>query len=1330
MLAFLLALFALPVAFSASAAVTGTVMTPDGAPVAGARVSLFTVETPEARRLRWLSATPEQTPLTTAQTDARGNFSLESPKEPVVELKINAAGFDPSQRRIERDEEVGAVALVKSEMKSGTIRGGGKALAGATVIVVYGGSAEYIVKTDAQGKYEAPDPKRARSITVLHPQFAIDDESFFTAASTGALTRTLSAGTTLTGRVLGIDGTTPAAKAALFVDNWPLGASGDDGTFTIERVPSKWQAIVAQSGNLSATRIQSNEKSVTLKLAKAGTLTGRVTDTKTKLPVAGAFVGAGQRTGRIMTSPSVGALTDAKGNFSIHVAPGMYIVSASHPGYDFRDPLEVGIAAGQGQARELTMPPLARVSGVVSGDDNKPVAAARLTPEAVANDMFVMGPGMRSFRDNIAVSGPDGRFSMRISGDFDLRLKAAKRGLPEAKSEAFRVAAGERKSGVVLTIPSGIPVSGRVVDSEGKPLSGVAVTAAEAQSGRGGMMVRNVVMIGGPQQEEDAVRTGSDGAFTLRVKEGTYDFSFKREGYAARTLRGLAISTSQNDPLEATLDPAVEITGRVVRNGSGVDGVMINTFSESGAGASTTTGPDGSFTLGGLTPGEIRASIRKETDFIGEMRMMTAPGRDITIEIPSGVRVTGRVVDKATHKPIGTFSAGVSQSRSGGGMVMMGPPQLKPFTSDDGSFVLDNIPTGAVNLIAQAPGYAQARMNLTVEEGKPLSDIELELDPGTKLVGKVTGPDGQGLSGVNVRVASAVGGGTAIMFAGGAKSAVTDSDGEYTIDALEPTDENIEFSHSKYVGTRKQIAVKGREVRLDVQLTSGQRVSGVVVTEGGAPVADAEIEAMAGAGTFRSARSDASGAFTFESLPPARYRFSAGKRGFAEATVEDFDISSGAPLRLVLKSGATLYGQVHGLTAEELQHTTIEARGETFASAAVDSKGGFRIEGAPVGTVRVAAVVSKNFTSRKTSQPETVTVNAGESRQIDLEFSSDTVISGRVLRNGKPMPSASVSFAPRRGASHQTSSSTSTDDQGNYSVSGLEPGEYNVTVLDTQRFSPYTTTLEVRGTATFDIDYTASALRGRVVDASTGDPINDARVQLRALSSDTPFRGDRAAATDVNGTFTIDFVAPGTYTVTADKNGFGNEAREVTIGERTPADIELKLPKNDGVTLKVVDARNGQALNAMVWVFDSAGRVVQETGMRFGGSDSAADVRLALSPGAFTATVTSIGYAPVSVNLTSPGTEVVRLSPGGKIVVRSTRSDRQRIRLVDAAGRQYPRTPNPNTARELAANPATSQYDHVAPGSYTIQVLTNNDTNVVKSVPVTVTEGGVAEVDV
>lgn len=1316
--AVLLALLAVP----CFAAITGTVMTNDGAPIANARVSIHAVETPDARRARWMSASPHPVPLLSTQTDRNGNWSLESPKEPVVDLRISANGFDPVQLRIERDEETGAVVMVKSEMKSGTIKGGGKPVAGATVVIGYG-DAEYIAKTDEQGRYDAPNPRRARTINVIHPDWAIEDELLMNTAAASALNRTLTPGTTITGKILGTDGN-PAAKVPVMVDGWPMAVSGDDGSFTVAHASSKWSSVTAQTGSFAAMRARSNEKSLSLKLAKAGTFTGRVTDTRSKLPVPGVGIQIGQRMGRMGITPLAAAFTDAKGNFSMAVPPGIYMVSAIHPAYDLR-PSELSVGAGQTQSRDLAAVPLARVSGTVVNEDRKPVAAATIVAEAAA-DSFPPAP-MRMMRESATVTGPDGRFSTRVQGDRDMRVKASRRGLPPANSDTFRIAPGDRKSGIVVTIPSGIAVTGRITDRDGNPLSGVSVVAKEVAGGRRGGMIRSFVMIGAAAAEEDSVKTGTDGLFTLQVKQGTYDFLFRREGFAAKALRGQTINMTANAPLEASLEPAVEITGRIVRNGAGVDGVMINTFSEMGPGGTATTGADGSFVLSGLSPGELRASMRKETDFIQEMRTLTAPGKDVLIELPTGSRVSGRVIDKATRKPLTSFQAGVSVSRGGGGMVMMAPPQLRAFTSDDGTFTLENIPTGAVNLVATAPGYAQARMNLTVEEGKPLTGIELEVDPGTKLTGKVTGPDNSPISGATVRVAAQSGSGM-INFGSMGKQTVTDSEGEYTLDALEPTDTNIEFSHQKYVGTRKEITVKGAEVRLDVQLSAGQRITGVVVTEAGAPVPDARVEAMAGAGAFRTARTDANGTFAFESLSPARYRFSASKLGFAEATVDDVDVSAGAPVRLVMKSGATIYGQVRGLTPEELQSAMVEFRGETFTTTPVDSTGNYRLEGAPIGTVRVAGVVSRNFSNRRSSQPQTVTVAAGESRQVDLEFRSDTVITGRVTRNGKPLASANVSFTPRRGASSQTSSSATTDQQGNYSVSGVEAGEYSVYVMDMQRFSPYQTTYDVSGSSTFDIDYNASALRGRVIDAATGDPINDARVRLRATSTDAPFRGDMAAATDVNGNFTIDFVAPGTYTVSADKTGFAQEPKEIVITDRQPADLEFRLSKNDGVTLKVVDARNGQAINAFVWVFDHTGRFVQESGARFG--VSASDIKLTLPPGAYVATVSSVDYAPVTVNLTSPGTQTVGVSRGGKVVLHSTRSDRQRVRLVDARGVVYPRTSNPNLVRDLAASPATLPLDHVASGSYAIQVLTNNDTTVVRSVPVVVTEGGVIDVDV
>src|SRR5204863_461615 len=218
----------------------------------------------------------------------------------------------------------------------------------------------------------------------------------------------------------------------------------------------------------------------------------------------------------------------------------------------------------------------------------------------------------------------------------------------------------------------------------------------------------------------------------------------------------------------------------------------------------------------------------------------------------------------------------------------------------------------------------------------------------------------------------------------------------------------------------------GRETRLDVQLSAGNRVSGMVVTESGAAVPEADVEAMTAGGASRRGKTDASGRFEFDSLSPARYQFNASKIGYADGVVRDLD-------------------------------------------------------------------------------------------------------------------GAAVTFFPKPGSSQQTQAMVTADDQGNYTATGLDDGDYSVIVADSKRFASYNTTYTVRGGGTFDIDYTAQPLRGRVIDSTGNDPINEANITLRATGgSGLSMRfGDRLTATDTNGTFNLDLVPSGTYTVTASKQGYG-----------------------------------------------------------------------------------------------------------------------------------------------------------------------------------------------
>ena len=590
-------------------------------------------------------------------------------------LHILANGYVPDSGRIERDEEVGAVILRKGAAGRGAITSAdGKPVANATVAIHYG-MYEHVTKTNAQGQYEAPDPKGATWLAVVHPDYADRGEAGIQPAH-GARPHHYAHGRNQDHRSRGRSRRKDAGSgAALSIDSWPMGKSGEDGTFTIAHAPARWMTLTARSGAMMAQLPFATAGDYTLRLARAATVLRRVTDAKTKAG-AGVIVR--------LTSPranrdALAAETDAKGTYSIVAPQGSFLLYTFHPGYDPAN-ADLSIEPGQQVARDLTVPRLARVSGTVLDEEKRPVVAAGVASEEVDSPMSDGPARMMRSRDTV-VSGPDGRFSTRVAPDEPLQIVATKRGFPRATSERFRLAPGERKAGLVLTIPSGIAVSGRVTDGKGEPLSGVAVVTAESSGGDDSTMMFAGMQAG----REDVVRTGADGSFTLRLEEGTYDFNFLREGYAPKTVRAQSVSRLAAPSVETTMELATEISGRVVRGGAGIAGVNVNVFT-SGINAAAVTGADGSFTLSGLAPGSVRVMLWKADDFIQDTRSLTAPARDVTIEIPGGGRVTGRVVDKATGKPLTSFQAGVSTSRGG---MMAGPPQMRELSSEDGSFTLE-----------------------------------------------------------------------------------------------------------------------------------------------------------------------------------------------------------------------------------------------------------------------------------------------------------------------------------------------------------------------------------------------------------------------------------------------------------------------------------------------------------------------------------------------------------------------------------------------------------------------------------------------------------------
>ncbi len=346
---------------------------------------------------------------------------------------------------------------------------------------------------------------------------------------------------------------------------------------------------------------------------------------------------------------------------------------------------------------------------------------------------------------------------------------------------------------------------------------------------------------------------------------------------------------------------------------------------------------------------------------------------------------------------------------------------------------------------------------------------------------------------------------------------------------------------------------------------------------------------------------------------------------------------------------------------------------------------------------------------------QSVQVDPGASIQVDIAFKSDTVIRGRVTRNSSPVEGAMIMFSPKE-AQSQTSARASSGNGGQYEVSGLDDATYNVTVVDLQRSAPFTTTYQVRGSGTFDIDMKSAPLRGRVLDTD-GNPVADAVIEIREKSSSTDFRMSmRTVQTDVSGVFVLDSVPPGTYSLTAEKRGYGNKAVDTVVGENG-GEVEITLTPNAGVVLRVVDARDGRLLNARVHVTDARGAGVYDSPMFPG---SASEINLPLDAGTYRARINVSGYATQTVTITSPSKPTIGMTPGGSIAVQSKGTALRRARLIGADGTVY--VSFGSGIFTVDPSPGVTVLNNIAPGLYTLQIL-GQANDVTASTPVTVVEG-------
>jgi protocatechuate 3,4-dioxygenase beta subunit len=923
----------------------------------------------------------------------------------------------------------------------------------------------------------------------------------------------------------------------------------------------------------------------------------------------------------------------------------------------------------------------AELTGSVRSSAGAPVVGARVV--AFAGDMGIdFGlpldaegndfPGRRRIE---AKTDSEGRF--KLVGVSSGRQRVAVRAPKFAPYDANDVVvpAGANHDLGVIVLDLGGVLTGRVVNRRGAPIAGAHLRQVLETTGNA-----RIVLAGSLKPSVELTQSGADGSFSIdTLPTGPFNLRVWHDDHPDQTASGtVALPGQVLAPLTITLDDGASIAGRVsgapaaalselsVRATPRSEGAALDfefdfdfdtSAAQGGEGRSAKLAADGSFEVRGL---------REERDYTLGLRRGGGPGAfefgqrlSTRVEARAGARgveiayrpessLVCQVIDARTRQPIEELRvsagigfpmpvaapAGAGRNRFAEGRVRAG--NLRPRPSND-----------RATLKIEAVGYRPwSREDLVLREGESLDLGVVELQP-TPVV-RVTVLDdatGQPLEGARVTLrktreesprdrfsrAIAVRAGAAsgddaepeFAFDGeDSRSERTDERGEARLTSFEGQRCELAVSHGKFAphaGEPFVAGLEGDEKTVRLRLGGSARVT--LLSAAGVPLAGGRVERRAGGasepvvfgpGGTNSAVTDATGVAKFE-------RLAAGVHEFRPAPTDGGMIGGG---------GAVV--MISGMEDADDKWSSVEVR-------------------------------------------------EGEEVELTLHAPLKVLVSGVVREGGEPLAGATVRLAPKRAEDEPRmprlpfggGPTARTDARGMYQLSGVEPGEYTLSVSHPSRAMETELELRVAERDTRqDVALAIATIEGRVVGAE-GEPLSGVRVSAeRERGANQPravvgmvFAGDNGGVgmiggedgaenvfTDADGRYSLRGVAIEVpLVVRAELKGLQparSEAFEVRENE-SKRGVDLKLAKAGEIEVTAFKADGSPAQMVIVTATpegDLAATAERKTGFIPEGGKTTLD---GLAPGSWKVSVRAVGGVQSAGPSSSPPIEqVVVVKPG------------------------------------------------------------------------------------
>jgi large repetitive protein len=349
----------------------------------------------------------------------------------------------------------------------------------------------------------------------------------------------------------------------------------------------------------------------------------------------------------------------------------------------------------------------------------------------------------------------------------------------------------------------------------------------------------------------------------------------------------------------------------------------------------------------------------------------------------------------------------------------------------------------------------------------------------------------------------------------------------------------------------QQVTVNGTNITsVNFSTNAGIIAGHVTDAQTGSPIQGATVSYSGG---VQTATTDQNGNYQLTNIAPGTYNVTASASNH-QASTQSTAVTSGntATANFVLNELGAITGSVKNTSGTAIPNATVSYSG---GSTSTDVNGNYTLNNVVAGIYNITASAA---TYNSSTQNATVISGKTATLNFTLSLAAGT-IAGKVTDNqtGQPIQGATVSYSGG-------SQTAVTDLNGNYRLTTISPGTYNVAARAAGYQSATLTNVTVTANTTTTTNLALNEL-GKI----TGFVKNSAGAALAGAT--VSFSGG-TTTTAADGGYTLSNVVPGSYNVTATAPNYKSSTKSTTVnpGQTTMQNFNLS-PQTGGIKGRITN---------------------------------------------------------------------------------------------------------------------------------------------------------------